>query len=35
MDGWGSSTGHFVRLVFSNEPIERLVGIRERFEKAF
>jgi N-succinyldiaminopimelate aminotransferase len=35
MEGWGSNTGHFVRLVFSNEPIERLVGIRERMEKAF
>jgi N-succinyldiaminopimelate aminotransferase len=35
MDGWGSSTGQFVRIVFSNEPIERIAGIRERFDKAF
>jgi N-succinyldiaminopimelate aminotransferase len=35
MDGWGSNAGHFVRMVFANEPIERLVGIRERLEKAF
>jgi N-succinyldiaminopimelate aminotransferase len=35
MDGWGSSTSNFVRMVFSNEPIERLAGIRERLDKAF
>jgi len=35
MDGWGSSAGHFVRLVFSNEPIERLVTVREKVDKAF
>jgi aspartate/methionine/tyrosine aminotransferase len=35
MNGWGSNTGHFVRIVFSNEPIERLVNIRERMDKAF
>lgn len=35
MEGWGSSAGHFIRFVFSNEPIERLAGIRERIDKAF
>ncbi len=35
MEGWGSSAGNFIRLVFANEPIERLAGIRERLEKAF
>jgi len=35
MEGWGSSAGHFIRIVFANEPIERLAGIRERIEKVF
>lgn len=35
MDGWGRpGTERYLRLVFSNEPIERLRGLRERFVKA-
>ena len=31
MEGWGRETDHrFLRFVFSNEPVERLTGIRER-----
>ena len=31
MEGWGSEEGsRFLRFVFSNEPVERLMGIRER-----
>jgi N-succinyldiaminopimelate aminotransferase len=35
MTGWGSKrSDQFVRLVFSNEPVERLKGLRERIEAA-
>jgi aspartate/methionine/tyrosine aminotransferase len=35
MDGWGASGGRYLRLVFSNEPVARLGGLRERFVAAF
>ncbi len=36
MEGWGEINGtQFVRLVFSNEPVERLQGIGARFKAAF
>ncbi|TYB71005.1 pyridoxal phosphate-dependent aminotransferase [Nonomuraea sp. PA05] len=34
MDGWGPSGGHYLRLVFANEPVERLAGLGERFRLA-
>ncbi|WP_433324204.1 pyridoxal phosphate-dependent aminotransferase [Spirillospora sp. CA-294931] len=34
MDGWGPSGEHYLRLVFANEPVSRLAGLRERFERA-
>jgi aspartate/methionine/tyrosine aminotransferase len=35
MDGWGPANGEqHVRVVFANEPTERLVGLGERFAKA-
>lgn len=34
MAGWGPSGASYVRLVFANEPVERLVDLRERFEAA-
>ena len=35
MTGWGSErSAHFVRFVFSNEPVRRLRGLRERVEAA-
>ena len=34
MTGWGPSGEHYLRLVFANEPIERLVDIRQRFDAA-
>lgn len=35
MDGWGERNGaRFVRLVFSNEPVERLRGLGERVRRA-
>ena len=35
MDGWGSErSAGFLRLVFSNEPVERLRGLRQRVEAA-
>jgi aspartate/methionine/tyrosine aminotransferase len=35
MDGWGQANGpQFVRIVFANEPVERLEGLGERFERA-
>jgi len=33
MTGWGPNAAKYVRLVFSNEPKERLIGIREKFKK--
>jgi aspartate/methionine/tyrosine aminotransferase len=35
MLGWGPSAGDYLRLVFANEPIERLADIRERFDRSF
>jgi len=34
MDGWGPSGGRYLRLVFANEPVERLTDLRARFESA-
>jgi N-succinyldiaminopimelate aminotransferase len=35
MTGWGSKrSDQFVRFVFSNEPVERLLGLRQRIEAA-
>ena len=34
MNGWGPSGEHYLRLVFANEPIERLHDIRQRFDAA-
>ena len=34
MTGWGPSGGHYLRLVFSNEPVERLADLRARFDSA-
>ena len=35
MDGWGPSGQRYLRLVFANEPAERLSDLRERFNNAF
>ena len=35
MVGWGPSGEHHLRLVFANEPIERLGDLRDRFAAAF
>jgi aspartate/methionine/tyrosine aminotransferase len=35
MDGWGPSGEHYLRLVFANEPVERLSDLRTRFNAAF
>ncbi len=35
MDGWGPSGDKYLRLVFANEPVERLGDVRERFAAAF
>lgn len=35
MDGWGPSGSHYLRLVFANEPVERLRDLRDRFTAAF
>jgi hypothetical protein len=35
MDGRGPSGASYLRLVFANEPVERLVGLRTRFAAAF
>jgi aspartate/methionine/tyrosine aminotransferase len=36
MDGWGEVNGaQHVRIVFANEPVERLAGLGERFAAAF
>ncbi|HEX3925578.1 MAG TPA: hypothetical protein VHY31_25085 [Streptosporangiaceae bacterium] len=34
MDGWGPSGAHYLRLVFANEPIERLASLAGRFRRA-
>jgi len=34
MSGWGPSGGSYLRLVFSNEPAERLTDLRARFDAA-
>ncbi|MEW9550656.1 pyridoxal phosphate-dependent aminotransferase [Nonomuraea sp. NPDC050783] len=34
MDGWGPSGGHYLRLVFANEPVERLATLGDRFALA-
>jgi aspartate/methionine/tyrosine aminotransferase len=34
MDGWGPSGSRYLRLVFANEPVERLGDLRSRFEAA-
>ncbi|HWN31410.1 MAG TPA: pyridoxal phosphate-dependent aminotransferase [Pseudonocardia sp.] len=34
MDGWGPAGEHYLRLVFANEPVERLTGLRARFDAA-
>ena len=35
MDGWGPSGERYLRLVFANEPVERLGDLGERFAAAF
>lgn len=35
MSGWGATGKHYLRLVFANEPINRLTDVRSRFEAAF
>lgn len=35
MTGWGPSGGRYLRLVFANEPVDRLGQLRERFDAAF
>ena len=35
MTGWGPSGRRYLRLVFSNEPAERLTDLRARFDTAF
>lgn len=35
MDGWGPSGERYLRLVFSNEPVDRLRSIGDRFRVAF
>lgn len=35
MDGWGPSGESYLRIVFANEPVERLAGLGERFRTAF
>ncbi|HEX4016645.1 MAG TPA: pyridoxal phosphate-dependent aminotransferase [Frankiaceae bacterium] len=35
MDGWGPSGERYLRLVFANEPVERLTDLGERFRTAF
>jgi len=35
MGGWGPSGDRYLRLVFANEPVERLHDLRERFAAAF
>jgi aspartate/methionine/tyrosine aminotransferase len=35
MDGWGPSGNRYLRLVFANEPVDRLHDLRDRFAAAF
>jgi aspartate/methionine/tyrosine aminotransferase len=35
MSGWGPAGDHHLRLVFANEPVERLGDLRARFAAAF
>ncbi len=35
MDGWGPSGARYLRLVFANEPTERLLDLRTRFDAAW
>jgi aspartate/methionine/tyrosine aminotransferase len=35
MDGWGPSGERYLRLVFANEPVQRLSDLRARFDAAF
>ncbi|UYQ64946.1 hypothetical protein [Streptomyces peucetius] len=35
MTGWGPSGDRYLRLVFANEPTDRLGDLRERFRAAF
>ena len=34
MDGWGPSGSRYLRVVFANEPAERLADLRDRFDTA-
>jgi aspartate/methionine/tyrosine aminotransferase len=34
MDGWGPGGAHHLRIVFANEPVERLNGLAARFRRA-
>jgi aspartate/methionine/tyrosine aminotransferase len=35
MTGWGPSGERYLRLVFANEPVQRLSDLRARFDAAF
>ncbi len=35
MTGWGPAGDRYVRLVFANEPLERLSDLRARFDAAW
>jgi hypothetical protein len=35
MNGWGPSGDRYLRLVFANEPADRLGDLRARFAAAF
>jgi aspartate/methionine/tyrosine aminotransferase len=34
MDGWGPSGSDYLRIVFANEPVERLTDLGDRFRLA-
>ncbi|GAA0329532.1 pyridoxal phosphate-dependent aminotransferase [Actinoallomurus spadix] len=34
MDGWGPGGSRYLRLVFANEPVDRLTGLGDRFRRA-
>jgi len=34
MDGWGPSGARYLRIVFANEPVERLADLGARFRRA-